>query len=83
MRFKYGCYKYMNLNQLTVVILDKSPVDEETKVITIAVIPDETVPLENGYYNGAHVLLSFNKKVGIDRNYDQAEMDTDPDKDDM
>ena len=39
-RFHYGCKKDLTSNQLTVVILEKSPVEEEPKVPMIPVIPD-------------------------------------------
>ena len=60
-RFQDGYKKDMTSNQLTVVILDNIPVEEEPTVPMITVIPDETVPLEKGYYNGVHLVLHFNK----------------------
>ena len=67
-RFKYGCENYLTLNQLSFVIIEKSPVEDEHDVPTIPVIPDETVPLEKGYYHGVHVVLNFHKDDGVDRN---------------
>ena len=45
-RFQHGCEKYLKLNQLTVVTLYKSPMEEEPKVPMVAMIPDDTVTLE-------------------------------------
>ena len=42
--FHYSCENYLTLNQLTVMKIEKSPMEEEPKVLTIAVITDETVP---------------------------------------
>ena len=44
-RFQYGCRNYLASNKLTVVIVEKIPVEEEPKVPTIPKIPDKTVPL--------------------------------------
>ena len=60
-RFQYGCKKDMTSNQLTVVILEKIPVEEKPKVPMIPVIPDETFPSEKGYYRGVSVVLYFHK----------------------
>ena len=46
MSFQYGFKKYLTSNQLTVVILEKSPVKKEPRVPMIPVIPDETFPSE-------------------------------------
>ena len=40
MRLQYGCKKDLTSNQLAVVILEKSPVEEESKVPMIPVIHD-------------------------------------------
>ena len=40
-RFYDGCEKYITSNQLIIVTVEKNPVDEEAKVPTIYVIPDE------------------------------------------
>ena len=66
-RFQDGCEKDLILNQLTVGTSEKSPMDEEPKVTTISVIPDETVDLEKGYYHSVHVLIHFNKEDGVNR----------------
>ena len=61
MRFQYGFKKDITSNQLAVVILEKSPVEEESKVPMITVIPDETFTSEKGYYHGVCVVLYFHK----------------------
>ena len=63
--------------------LEKITVDEETDVLTIYVIPYETVPLQKGYYHGLHVLLHFNKKDGIDRKEDHEDTDPDTEEEEM
>ena len=51
----------MALNQLTVAIVEKRHVEKEPEVTVIPEIPDNTFPLDKGYYNGVHVLLYFHK----------------------
>ena len=41
--FQYVCKKYLTSNQLNVMIVEKIPVEEEPKVLTIPVIPDDAV----------------------------------------
>ena len=60
-RFQDGCEKDMASNQLTVVIVDKNPVEEGREVPTIPEITDYTVPLEKGCYHGFHVVLIFHE----------------------
>ena len=60
-RFQYGCEKYITFNQTTIVIVEKSPVNEESKMPTIYVTPDENIHLEKGYYNGVYVILYYFK----------------------
>ena len=64
-RFQDGCEKDLTSNQLTIVIVEKSPVDKEPKVTTITEIPDEKFPLEKGYYHSVYVMLHFNKEDGV------------------
>ena len=45
LRFQYGCKNYLNLNQLTIVIVEKRLVEEEPKVPTILEIPENQVTL--------------------------------------
>ena len=52
----------MTLNQLTIVIVEKSPVEEESEVPTIPDIPKEQVTSEKGYYHGVYVIIHFNKE---------------------
>ena len=42
-RFQNGCENNMSLNQLTVVIVDNIPVEEEPLVSTITEIPEDQV----------------------------------------
>ena len=45
MGFQDICEKDLTSNQLTIVILGKISMNEEPKVPTISVVPDETVDL--------------------------------------
>ena len=63
--------------------LEKSPVEEEPEVPSIAVINYETVPSEKGYYHGFHLFLNFNKYYGVDMKEDQEDLDPDYDEKDM
>ena len=49
-RFHNGCEKNMSSNQLTFVIVDKIPMEEEPLVSRIPEIPDDQVEKEKGYY---------------------------------
>ena len=64
--FKDGCDKDLTLNIITFMIEDSITVTKEAKVLTISLIPDDTVDLEKGYYPGVYVLLHFNKDYGVD-----------------
>ena len=66
--FQNGCKNYLTSNQLTIVIVEKSPVGEEPKVPTIPDIPEDKVTSDKGYYHGVYVLLYFNKDGGVDSN---------------
>ena len=57
--------------------------DEEPKVTTINVMPDETVPLNKVYYHGVHVVLHFHKEGVVDRKWYQAYMEPDPDEEEI
>ena len=48
-RFQNGCEKNLSLNQLTILIVEKIPVEEEPEVSTIPEIPEDQVELEKGY----------------------------------
>ena len=82
-RFQDECEKYMNSNLLNVVNVEKIPMKEKLKVPTVAVIPDETVPLYNGYYHGVHVLINFNKNNSAYRKYYHAGVEPDTHEEDM
>ena len=73
----------MTSKKLTVATVDRIPVTKESKVTTISAMPDETVDPEKGYYHGVYVLLHFNNYDGVYRKEDQAEMNEDPDEEDM
>ena len=45
MGFQDICEKDLTSNQLTIVTLEKIPMNEEPEVPTISVVPDETVNL--------------------------------------
>ena len=57
-RFQNWCKNYLSSNQLTVVILDKIPVEEEPLVSTIPEIPEDKVK-KKGYYRCVYVLLQL------------------------
>ena len=44
-RFQNGCEKYLALNQLTTMVVEKSPVEEEPEVPTIPEIAEEKITL--------------------------------------
>ena len=46
-------------------------------------IPDKTVHLGNGYYHGVYVMLHFNNKDSFDRKLKHADVEPDPDDEDM
>ena len=79
MGFQDGCENYLNSDQLTDVIAEKIPMEEEPQVPTIYVIPDEKFPSEKGYYYGVYVMLHFNKEEGVNMKEYQADVRTDPD----
>ena len=53
MRFQDGCENNMSSNQLTMVIVEKTPEEKEPEVSEIYDIPEEQAELENGYYRFA------------------------------
>ena len=71
------------MSQLTDVTVEKSSVNEESKVPTIAVIPDEKVYPEKVFYHGVHVLLNFNKNDGVNMKEEQADIDPYTDAEEM
>ena len=45
--------------------VEKIPMEEETEVPTIPLIPDEIFTLEKEYYHGVHVVLHLNKEDDV------------------
>ena len=82
-RFNYGCKKYLNSNQLTIVIVDEIPLNKEPEVPTNPDIPEEQVTLEKGYYHGVYVIINFKKEVVVDRREYQADVEEYPDEEEM
>ena len=82
-RFQNGREKNLSLNQLTNAILEKIPVEKEPEVSGIAEILEEKFESEKGYYHCVYVMLWFKKEVGVDIMEDQADVEDDPDKEEM
>ena len=51
----------LSSNQLTAVIVDKIPVEEEPEVSTIPEIPEDQAESEKGYYLCFYFILQFKK----------------------
>ena len=68
MRFKDVCENDMTSNKLTFVTVVNILLNKESKVTTIAVIPDESTDLEKVYYHVVYVMLNFKKENCVDRN---------------
>ena len=49
MRFQYDCKNNLSSNQLTIVILEKIPVEKEPEVPINHEIPEEQVTLDKGF----------------------------------
>ena len=64
-RFQNECKNNLSSNLLTVVILDKIPVEEETLVSTIIEILEDQVEKDKGYYHCVYVMLQFKKEVDV------------------
>ena len=62
-RFQDGCEKDLTSNQLTIVIVEKSLVDNEPEVPTNTEIPEEQDTLEKRYYNSVCVIIHFKKML--------------------
>ena len=73
----------MSQNQLTVVIVDKIPMEEEPLVSTNPDIPEDQVKKQKGYYRCVYVLLQFKKEDGVDSKQEQAELENDHDEEEM
>ena len=70
-RFQNECENNLSSNQLTVVIVDKIPVEEEPEVSTIPEILEYQVEKQKGYYRCVYVLLQFIKEVSVDSKEEQ------------
>ena len=68
MRFNNGCENNLSSNQLTVMIVENIPVEEEPEVSTIPEIPEDQVRLEKGYYCCVYVMLQFKNEVCVESN---------------
>ena len=82
-RFQYGCKNNLSNNQLTVVIVEKIPVEEEPEVSTIPDILEEQVELEKGYYRCVVIMLRFLNQVGVETNLQQTYMQDYHDEEEM
>ena len=71
MRFQNGCKNNLSSNQLTVVIVDKIPMEEEPLVSTIPEIPEDNVDIQKGYYRCVYVLLQLKTEEEIDSKEEQ------------
>ena len=81
--FQNGCEKNLSSNQLTVVVLVKILKEKEAEVSKIAEIPEEKGELEKGCYLCVYVMLQLKKEVSVDSMEEQADMEDDPDEEDM
>ena len=61
-------------NQITIVIVEKSLVEEKIKVTTIPEIPEEQPTLEKGYYHGIYITIHFNKEDVVGRKEEKADV---------
>ena len=82
MRFQNACKNNMYSNQLTVVIVEKIPMEEEPEVYTIPEVPKDQVEKEKGYYRCVYVMLHFKREVGVDSNDEHADVEDNPDEED-
>ena len=73
----------MTSNKLTIVILEKSLVEEEPKVTKNTQIPEEKFTQEKGYYHSVYVIIYINNQVGVDMKQQQADVEDDPDEQEM
>ena len=58
--------QWYDSNQLTILIVEKIPMDEEHEVPIIPEIPEEQVSSEKGYYHGVYGILHVNNEDGVD-----------------
>ena len=57
--------------------------EEEPEVSTIPEIPEDQVEKDKGYYRCVYVMLQFKKEVVVDSKEEQADVEYDPDAEDM
>ena len=57
--------------------------EKEPEISEIAEIPEEKVKLEKGYYQCVYVMLRFKTEGGVDSKETQADVEDDPDDEDM
>ena len=55
----------MNSNQLTDVTVENIPMTKESGMPKIAVIPDDTIYLDKGYYRGFYAIPNFKNADGV------------------
>ena len=58
-KFQNGCKNILSLNEITVVIVEKIPVEEEPEVSMIPEITEDQIELEKGYYRCVYTMLQF------------------------
>ena len=58
-RFQYWCQYNIYLNQLTIVIVEKIPLEKKPEVFAIPEIPEEQVKLEKGCYFCVYAMIRF------------------------
>ena len=73
----------MSSNQLTIVIVENIPEQKEPDVSAISEIHEEQVKLEKGYYCCVYVMLRFLNQVGFYSKEEQADVEDDPDEEQM
>ena len=56
---------------------------EEPEVSTIPEILEDKVEKEKGYYRCVYVMLQFKNEVSVDTNVEQADVEDDPDEEEM
>ena len=82
-RFEDGCENNLSSNQLTIVIVENIPEENETEVSTNPEIPEEKVKTEKGYYQCVYVMIWFKKEVGVHSMEEQVDVEDDTDEEDM
>ena len=70
--FQYECKKDLTSNELTILIVENIPVEEEPEVPMIIEIPEEQVTLEKRYYHNVYVIINFIREEVVERTEDKA-----------